>query len=129
TWNSHLAYLRKVMNYVGLKTGAGGLQPQANHIQAIRKMKSPTNLKELCSSLGVNYPRQFICDYSRIAQPLFSLLRKDILWTWESNKRSVKELKKHLNEVPCLAYPRPGKEFYIKIGCSEHSISAILCQE
>ncbi len=66
------------VNYVGLLIGRNGIEPQSNRAQAIQSIKTPTNVSELRSFLGVcNYSRQFIENYADIARPLTSLLKKD----------------------------------------------------
>ncbi len=71
------------VNYVGLLVGRNGIEPQSNRTQAIQSIKTPTNVSELRSFLGVcNYSRQFIEKYADIARPLTSLLKKDELFIW-----------------------------------------------
>jgi len=54
----------------------GEIKMQASKIEAIRDWPSPTNLKEVQSFLGfVNFYRQFIKDYSKIAKPLTDLTK------------------------------------------------------
>ncbi len=53
------------VNYVGLLVGRNGIEPQSNRTQAIQSIKTPTNISELRSFLGVcNYSRQFIENYA-----------------------------------------------------------------
>ncbi len=66
------------VNYVGLLAGRNGIELQSNRAQAIQSIKTPTNVTELRSFLGVcNYSRQFIDNYADIARPITSLLKKD----------------------------------------------------
>ncbi len=54
------------VNYVGLLVGRNGIEPQSNRAQAIQSIKTPTNVSELRSFLGVcNYSRQFIEHYAQ----------------------------------------------------------------
>ncbi len=56
------------VNYVGLLVGRNDIEPQSNRAQAIQSIKTPTNVSELRSFLGVcNYSRQFIGIYADIA--------------------------------------------------------------
>ncbi len=64
------------VNYVGLLVGRNGIKPQSNRTQAIQSIKTPTNVSELQSFLGLcNYSRQFIENYADIVRPLTSLLK------------------------------------------------------
>ncbi len=87
------------VNYVGLLVGRNGIEPQA-----IQSIKTPTNISELRSFLGVcNYSRQFIENYADIARPLTSLLKKvePFVWT-ETQDTAMGQLKQHLCSAPCL---------------------------
>uniref|UniRef100_W5MUW6 Gypsy retrotransposon integrase-like protein 1 n=1 Tax=Lepisosteus oculatus TaxID=7918 RepID=W5MUW6_LEPOC len=153
TWEEHMAEIRHVLTqlshagaklflakgqwcrtqveYVGLLVGAQGIQPQSSRVQAIQNMKSPTNLSELRSFLGIcNYSRQFTEDYAEIARPLHRLLQKDMPFEWgPSQEQAVMELKNRLGNAPCLAYPDKNKVFYLEAGLSEHCHGAALSQQ
>ncbi|KAL1249401.1 hypothetical protein QQF64_020406 [Cirrhinus molitorella] len=123
-------WCKNKVNYVGLLIGPHGIEPQSSRIQAVQNIKAPKNISELRRFLGVcNYSRQFIENYSDIARPLTSLLKKDcpFLWT-DAQDNAVSELKRHLCSAPCLAYPNPQKEFYLEAGFSNHCLSAGLYQ-
>ncbi|MBN3305975.1 NYNRI protein, partial [Amia calva] len=123
-------WCRTQVNYVGLLVGAEGIKPQSSRIQAIQDIRSPTNVSELRSFLGVcNYSRQFIEDYAEITKPLHELLQKDKVFVWgPEQEQAVQEMKLRLSTAPCLAYPNKNKEFYIEAGFSQHSLSAALSQ-
>ncbi len=118
------------VNYVGLLVGRNGIEPQSNRAQAIQSIKTPTNVSELRSFLGVcNYSRQFIGNYADIARPLTSLLKKDEPFVWtKAQDTAMSQLKQCLRSAPCLAYPDPGKEFYLDAGFSDQCLSAGLYQ-
>ncbi len=76
-------HFKTKVNYVGLLVGRNGIEPRSNRTQAIQSIKTPTNVSELRSFLGVcNYSRQFIENYADIARPLTSLLKKDEPFIW-----------------------------------------------
>ncbi len=118
------------VNYVGLLVGRNGIEPQSNRAQAIQNIKTPTNVSELRSFLGVcNYSRQFIENYADIARPLTSLLKKDEPFVWtKAQDTAMSQLKQCLRSAPCRAYPDPGKEFYLDAGFSDQCLSAGLYQ-
>ncbi len=118
------------VNYVGLLVGRNGIEPQSNRAQAIQSIKTPTNVSELRSFLGVcNYSRQFIENYADIARPLTSLLKKDEPFVWtKAQDTAMSQLKQCLRSAPCLAYSDPGKEFYLDAGFSDQCLSAGLYQ-
>jgi len=51
------------------------------------------------------------------------------LFVWsEAQDQAMNELKQRLCSAPCLAYPDPGKEFYLEAGFSSQCLSAGLYQ-
>ncbi len=98
------------VNYVRLLVGRNGIEPQSNRTQAIQSIKTPTNVSELRSFLGVcNYSRQFIESYADIARPLTFLLKMDEPFVWtKAQDTAMSQLKQRLCFAPCLAYPDPG---------------------
>ena len=95
-------------------------------------MKSPTCLKELRSFLGLtSYYRKFIKDYSEIAEPLYSLTKKNVLWKWSAEcEKAFETLKEILTSAPILAYPKvDGGEFTLDCDASSMSVGAVLSQE
>jgi hypothetical protein len=52
-------------------------------IKVVKEWPQPKNVKEIQSFLGfLNFNRQFIKDYSKIAIPLTKLTRKDTTFVW-----------------------------------------------
>ncbi len=104
-------WCKTFLNYIGLLVGRNGIEPQSNRTQVIQSIKTPTNVSELRSFLGVcNYSRQVIENYTDIARPQTSLLKMDehLVWT-KAQDTSMSQLKQCLCSAPCLAYPDPGK--------------------
>ncbi len=118
------------VNYVRLLVGRNGIEPQSNRAQAIQSIKTPTNVSELRSFLGVcNYSQQFIENYADISQPLISLLKKDEPFVWtKAQDTAMSQLKQSLCSAPCLAYPDPGKLLHLDTGFSNQCLSAGLYQ-
>ena len=123
-------WLRRKVNYVGLLIGPKGVEPQSSRIQGMLSLKTPRNVSELRSFLGVcNYSRTFIEGYSGIARPLTELLRKDVPFEWtHARAEAMATLQKALCSSPCLAYPDHSKPFYLEAGFTATSMSAGLFQ-
>ncbi|XP_046878860.1 uncharacterized protein LOC124469544 [Hypomesus transpacificus] len=121
---------RKKVNYVGLLVGPNGIEPQSTRIEAIQNIKTPADISELRSFLGIcNYSRQFIENYADISKPLKSLLQKETNFHWsEQHSAAMTELKHRLCTAPCLAYPNKDKEYHLEAGFSKHCMSAGLYQ-
>ena len=75
---------RGIIKYLGylIETGRG-LRADPEKLEAIRKWEPPTKVKGVRGFLEFcNYYRQFIDGYSRIAEPLTRLMRKDQPFHW-----------------------------------------------
>ena len=73
-----------IIKYLGylIETGRG-LHADPKKLEAIQKWEPPTKVRGVCGFLGLcNYYRQFIDGYSRIAEPLTRLTRKDQPFHW-----------------------------------------------
>ena len=52
-------------------------------VRAIQEWKTPANVKELRSFLGLaNYYRQFVEEYSKTVVSMTELLKKGVTWDW-----------------------------------------------
>jgi len=62
----------------------------------------PVNLSKLQTFLGlVGYYRQYMPDFTRIAQPLNRLTAKGVRWQWtQIEQQAFDLLKEHLVEAP-----------------------------
>ena len=62
---------------------ADGIQVDPSKIKVIKNIPTPTTQNEVRSFLGhAGYYRRFIENFSKLASPLFSLLMKDVQFTW-----------------------------------------------
>uniref|UniRef100_A0A8C5Q8I3 ribonuclease H n=1 Tax=Leptobrachium leishanense TaxID=445787 RepID=A0A8C5Q8I3_9ANUR len=124
-------WCRTRVNFLGHEVTSEGLNPQRKKVEAVMKSRTPTNISELRSFLGMmNYSRKFIENYAEICKPLLTLLKKDVKWIWgETQEQAMTELKIKLTQAPCLAYPEGGKPFYLETGFTNLSMSAVLCQK
>ena len=56
----------------------GKISPDGEKVAAFRRLREPTNIKELRAFLGLGgFYRRFIARFAKIASPLFKLLQKD----------------------------------------------------
>ncbi|KAI3663974.1 hypothetical protein L6452_45207 [Arctium lappa] len=76
-------------------------------IEAMTSWEPPTSPTKVRSFLGLaGYYRRFIQDFSRIATPLTSLIRKNIKFLWTDAQEQVfQTLKRKLCEAPILSLP------------------------
>jgi hypothetical protein len=69
-------------------------------------------------------------NFASTAEPLYSLLRKDVKFVWnEEHKAAVEVLKDKLSNAPIVRFPDFSKEFHIHTDASLKGIGAVLMQE
>lgn len=72
------ALAQREVDFVGYYVFAKGVTPLESHIEAIAAMEPPRDLAELRRFLGAGkFYRKFVRGFSKIAEPLVELLRKD----------------------------------------------------
>ena len=94
-------------------------------------MSTPNNKEELQQLLGmITYLAKFIPNLSQAAEPLQTLLEKDIEWHWnEQQMHSFSTFKKLTMETPVLKYFDAMKATKISVDASSKGVEAVLLQE
>ena len=104
---------RKV-KYLGYVISEHGIEPDHEKVQAVVHFLKPTNVKALRSFLGLtSYYRRFIPSYSKIAQALHQLTKKDVPFVW--SELAVNVLKQRLVDAPILRFPNLEKPFILDL--------------
>jgi hypothetical protein len=111
----------------------GIVKPDPKKVQATVDFPLPINKKGLRSFLGlVGYYRNYIRDFSAIAQPLTDLLQKSkpnqIVWT-DNEVTAFKALKNAMIHVPVLRNPDFHRSFILQTDGSDFAIGAVLSQK
>ncbi|UYV66781.1 K02A2.6-like, partial [Cordylochernes scorpioides] len=76
-------FVQREIEYLGHLIKDDGIRPLDHKVQALQKAKSPTNISELRSFLGlVNYHGKFIPNLPDLLRPLHELLHKKNCWSW-----------------------------------------------
>jgi hypothetical protein len=90
----------------------------------------PKNKKELQRFLGcINYDRKFIPKITKIIQPLYKLLDKDVKFEWlEYHTTAFENVKKQWSNSLELDIPDFSKHFTLDCDASDSGISAVLTQ-
>jgi len=107
-----------------------GLKPVPNKVFAISSWKTPTNVTQLQSFLGlVSYYRKFIPNFASLADILYKLTSKNSSFAWTNDHSVAFELlKKSLCSNPILKYPDPKKPFIIRTDASSYAVGVVLLQ-
>ena len=115
------------IKYLGFIIEKGCLRPNPAKIKALRHVKTPTNVSQVRSILGLaGFYRQFIPNYSQKAEPLNALLRANTRFRWtEIHDKAVKSLLEGLAEQ-VLANPEVDECLRLETDASDIAIGAIL---
>ena len=91
-----------------------GISADPVKVEAVKSFATPVNVKQFRSFLGrASYYRRFIPCFSRVAAPLFTLTRKDVLFQWDEQcQNSFDILKGLLIQAPLLVFPDLQNSLY-----------------
>ena len=112
----------------GHEIDENGIKPNEEKVEAIQKLKSPNNTKELKSFLGaIQYLAKFLPKLSEKTDRLRKLLKKNEPWIWgEEQEKDFKQIKQMLTDKPCLAYYARDKCNMVTTDASKTGLSITL---
>ena len=118
------------MQYLGYVTSDNGIVANPGKVKAVKDFQVPANLNQLRSFLSLpSYYRRFVKNFSKVANPLFALTKKDTAYVWtKSCQNSYEELKRRLTTSPILAFPNFTKGFLLAADASGVGLGAVLSQ-
>jgi hypothetical protein len=122
---------KRNIEFLGHIVGKDGLQPEVKKVEKIKNMKRPESVTEVRSFLELcSYYRKFMKDFSKIAKPLFNLVKKDNKFEWGKEQQEAFDiLRTKLTEKPILEYPDFEKEFMLITDASGTGLGVILAQK
>ena len=128
---SKCSFAHREIKYLGHVINEKGIAVDPKKIEAIEKMKTPQNPKEVRSFLGLTgYYRRFVKDYAKIASPLTNLTHQDVTYDWTSDcEKAFNQLKTKLMSAPILLYPDFEKAFTLMTDASGVGLGAVLSQQ
>ena len=116
-------FMKSEVDYLGFLLTKDGIRPQPKKVEAMLRMKPPTNQKQLKMFLGmINFYRDMWPRRSHVLAPLNKLAgmksKKD--WKWEeSHQTSFLEAKDMLKKEALLAFPDFTKTFHLYTDASD----------
>ena len=108
-WLEKVSFLGKFVSKEGIYVGGPA------KIEAVCDWVAPENVLEVRSFLVLaGYYRRFVKDFSRIAQPMTSLIKKEKKFEWlEECEKAFQTLKERLTPAPVLALPNPSLDYAV----------------
>ena len=85
-------------------------------------------MKDVQKFLGLaNYYRQFVKDFTKIAKPLYEMMRKETKWNWGERQQKVFEkLKERFTTEPVLVIPDLDREMRVEADASDFATGGVL---
>ena len=124
---------QKVKEIGFLKTvmGPDGINIKEEKVKVVLDQLVPKIIKEAQKFVGlVNYYKQFVKDFAKIARLLHELNRKEQKWKQKiKQKKSFKALKKMFTTKLILVAPNLDKKMKIEIDISDYIIGGVLLME
>lgn len=120
----------KTIEFLGFQISEDGIRPTKDKIAAITNAPAPTNKAELQAFLGLlNFYHVFLKDKATIANPLHSLLRKDVPWQWSyKEQKAFESLKDILVKEPVLGHYSEEKDLWLTCDASPYGVGCVLGQ-
>ena len=127
---SKCSFMKNEVKYLGHIVSKEGLKPDPDKIKVIQNYPTPHNVKSLRQALGLfGYYRRFCEGYSKVASPLYALMKKQVPFEWtEECQQAFDALKSKLISPPILAYPDFNQKFVLYTDASAESVGMVLSQ-
>jgi hypothetical protein len=123
-------FLRAEVQFLGHRVSDKDLLPDPKKTEVVRNFPEPKTVKQLRGFLGLSsYYRRFIQNYSKVAQPLHDLLKKNASYDWkEPQQHAFQTLKELLTTAPILQFPDFSRPLIVTTDASCDAADCILSQ-
>jgi len=128
---SKCSFFQSKIHYLGHIISSEGIAVDPAKIEAISEWPAPSNVHEVRSFMGMaGYYRRFVEGFSKIANPITSLIKKGVrfIWTKECDQ-AFTDLKKLLTSAPVLKVPDMDRPFVVCTDASKAGLGAVLSQD
>jgi len=128
---SKCSLFQRKVSFLGHVISESGIAVQTEKIQAIQNWPPCQNLTELRNFMGTcGYYRRFVKDFSSVAAPLFSLMKKGVRFHWSTEcQQAFDVLKEKLMAEPVLALPNDKGTYILDTDASDFGLGAVLSQQ
>jgi hypothetical protein len=128
---SKCEFFKSSIEFLGHIAASDGIRPDPSKLTAIAEWPAPKNTTEVLSFHGLaNFYRRFVRNFSDIAAPLTSLVKKDRPFVWgPTEEAAFCALKTALLSAPVLATPDPALPYTVITDASDFAVGGVLCQD
>jgi transposase InsO family protein len=119
------------VEFLGCIVGKNGVKMSPDKIQVVKDWPTPTTVKEVQAFIGfVNFNRQFIKDFSKIAIPLTELTKKENAFKWtDKADEAFRKLIEACISPPVLVAFRSGEPLRFETDASDLAMGMCAKQE
>ncbi|XP_070013547.1 uncharacterized protein [Nicotiana sylvestris] len=113
-----------------LQISQRGIELDPSKIKAIQELPPPKNKTEVMSVLGrMNYISRFIAQLTTTCEPIFKLLKKDVVVKWTDEcQEAFDKIKEYLSNPPVLVLPEPERLLILYLTILDNSYGCVLDQ-
>ena len=124
-------FFKDKIQYLGHVVTKEGISVDPEKIRAIEDWLVPKNVMDVWSFMGITgYYQRFIEGFSRIANPITSLQKKENKFDWNKKcEESFKNLKTLLTSAPILRIEDHNKEFVVCTDACNDVLGGVLTEE
>ena len=108
--------------------GQGKIEMVEEKVAGVLNWPVPKMVRDIEKFLGlVNYYRQFVKDFAKLARPSNNLTRKDKRWRWkEEQQKAFEQLKTVFTSQPLLVAPDLDKKLRVEADTSNFTMGGVL---
>jgi hypothetical protein len=128
---SKCSFYQSRIHYLGHVISDEGIVVDLAKVEAIMEWPAPLNITEVRSFMGlVGYYRWFVEGFSKIANPITELQKKNKKFVWtEKCTEAFRRLKELLTTTPILKVPNMDADFLVCTDASKEGLGGVLMQD
>lgn len=123
-------FFKDSVEYLGHTIDRDGRRPAKSSLAALEQLPRPIDVHQLKAFLGkINYYGRFIANLADKAAPLYSLLKKEIPFTWSNNcEQAFDTLKNDVIRATNLVHYDESKPLILATDASSYGVGVVLSQ-
>jgi hypothetical protein len=128
---SKCSFYQSRIQYLGNVISGEGIAVDLAKVEAIMEWPAPMNVTEVHSFMGLSgYYRWFVEGFSKIANPIMELQKKNKKFVWtEECAEAFRRLKELLTTAPILKVPDMDADFLVCTDASKEGLGGVLMQD